>query len=158
MQQRLIASGAGFMPRESSDSDSEAVESPMFDQAPQKPPIFIDPFSVNSFPPTPPNLSPYPHAARTVVNKLPSYSVPHRDQMAVPSLLQQRQTWGPSSGGFDESMDIDFMAGYDNSAGFANAMANSMPLFSQLQPPYGTMNPSLSMRFPEDDCINPGML
>ena len=155
MQQRLIASGAGYMPREvsSPDSDSEAVESPMFDPMPQKPPMFTDPFAVNGFPPTPPNQSPYPHIARTVGTKLQSYSVPPRDQMGLSS-LPQRQIWGPSSGGFDDSMDMDFMPGFDPS----NSFANTMQLFPQLQHPYGTMDPSLSVRFPDNACINPGML
>jgi len=157
MQQRLIASGAGFMPRDlSSDSDSEAVESPMFDQMPQmpqKPTLFTDPFSLNSFPPTPPNQSPYPQTARTVPSKMQSYSQPHRDQIGMNLNLHQRQSWGPSSGGFDDSMDLDFMAGFDGTS-----FGNAAPLFGQLQAPVGTMNPCLSMRYPEDDYINPGLL
>src|SRR2546423_8716106 len=74
MQQRLLASGAGFMARDaSSDSDSEAAQSPSFEQMLQKP-AFTDPFAMHGFPPTPPHQSPYPHNARTVPSKLQSYS------------------------------------------------------------------------------------
>jgi len=157
MQQRLISSGAGLMPRDlSSDSDSEAVESPMFDQMSQKPPLFTDPFSLNSFPPTPPNHSPYPQTARTVPSKMQSYPQLHRDQIGLNPLLQQRQTWGPASEAFDDNMnmDMEFVTGFDPSSSYGV----STPLFGQFQAPVGTMNPSLSMRFPEDDYINPGLL
>jgi hypothetical protein len=89
MQQRLIANGAGFMQREtSSDSDSETAPSPMFEQMPQKP-VFTDPFSLHSFPPTPPNQSPYPRNARTVSSKMQTYSQPRIDQTGMnPQLLR----------------------------------------------------------------------
>jgi len=153
MQQRLIANGAGFMQREtSSDSDSETAPSPMFEQIPQKP-IFTDPFSLHSFPPTPPNQSPYPRNARTVPSKMQSYSQPRIDQTGMNTQLLQRQTWGPSSGRFDDSMDLDFVS-FDPSANYGV----STPIFSQLQAPVGTINPSLAMRFPEDEYINPRLL
>src|SRR6266536_4607366 len=48
MQQRLIASGVGFMQRtDSSDGGSEAGHSPMFDAMPIKQQIFSDSFSLN---------------------------------------------------------------------------------------------------------------
>jgi hypothetical protein len=153
MQQRLIANGAGFMQREtSSDSDSETAPSPMFEQMPQKP-VFTDPFSLHSFPPTPPNQSPYPRNARTVPSKMQSYSQPHIDQAGMNPQLLQRQIWGPSSGRFDDSMDMDF-GSFDTSATYGI----STPIFSQLQAPVGTINPALAMRFPEDEYINPRLL
>jgi len=153
MQQRLIANGAGFMQREtSSDSDSETAPSPMFEQVPQKP-VFTDPFSLHSFPPTPPNQSPYPRNARTVPSKMQSYPQPRIDQTGMNSQLLHRQTWGPSSGRFDDSMDLDFVS-FDPSANYGV----STPIFGQLQAPVGTINPSLAMRFPEDEYINPRLL
>jgi hypothetical protein len=154
MQQRLIANGAGFMAREtSSDSDSEAGQSPMFEQIPPKP-AFTDPFSMHSFPPTPPNQSPYPQAARTVPSKMQSYSQPRMDQASMNTHLLHRQTWGPSSNGFDDSMDMDFITSFDPSASYGA----STPMFAQLQAPIGTINPSLAMRFTEDEYINPRLL
>jgi hypothetical protein len=154
MQQRLIANGAGFMARDtSSDSDSEAGQSPMFEQMPQKP-VFSDPFAMHSFPPTPPNQSPYPQAARTVSSKLQSYMQPRLEQISMNPQLMHRQTWGPSGGGFDDSMDMDFITSFDPSANYAVAT----PMFGQLQAPVGTINPSLAMRFPEDEYINPRLL
>jgi hypothetical protein len=152
VQQRLIANGAGFMAREtSSDSDSEAGQSPMFEQIAQKP-TFTDPFSMHSFPPTPPNQSPYPRTARTVPSKMQSYAQPRTDQTSMNPHLLHRQTWGPSRNGFNDSMDMDFI--FDPSANYAG----STPMFAQLQAPVGTINPSLAMRFPEDDYINPRLL
>jgi hypothetical protein len=49
-------------------------------------------------------------------------------------------------------MDMDFI--FDPSANYAG----STPMFAQLQAPVGTINPSLAMRFPEDDYINPRLL
>lgn len=154
MQQRLIASGAGFMPRDlSSDSDSEVAQSPMFDQMSQKPPMFTDPFSLNSFPPTPPSNSPYPQNGRNDVRvKLQSYHQPHIDQG---TMLQQRQTWAQSTGAYDDSMDMDFgISSFDPSTNFDN----SSQMFGHLQSPVGTINPTMSMRYPENDYINPGLL
>ena len=152
MQRRLIANGAGFMPRDtSSDSDSETAPSPMFEQIPQKP-VFTDSFSLHSFPPTPPNQSPFPRNARTVPSKVQTYSQPRIDQTGMNPQLH-RQSWGPSSGRFDDSMDLDFVS-FDPSANYDV----SMPLFGQLQAPVGTINPSLAMRYPEDEYINPRLL
>jgi len=154
MQQRLIANGAGFMPRDnSSDSDSESGHSPLFEQMPQKP-MFTDPFSMHGFPPTPPNQSPYPQNAGPVPSKMQSYPRPRLDQTSMNPHLLQRQTWGPSSGGFDDSMDMDFITSFDASA----AYGASTPMFGQLQAPVGTINPSLAMRFSDDEYINPTLL
>jgi hypothetical protein len=154
MQQRLIASGAGFMAREtSSDSDSEAGQSPMFEQMPQKP-VFTDPFSMHGFPPTPPNQSPYPQNARTVPTKVQSYHQPRMDQASMNPHLLQRQTWGLSNGGFDDSMDMDFITSFDPSGNYGA----STTMFGQIQAPVGTINPSLAMRFPENEYINPRLL
>lgn len=151
MQQRLIANGAGFMQRDtSSDSDSETAPSPMFEPMPQKP-GFTDPFSLHSFPPTPPNQSPYPRNARTVPSKMRTYPQPRIDQTAMNPQLLHRQTWSPSR--FDDSMDLDFVS-FDHSSNYGI----SSPLFSQLQAPVGTINPSLAMRFPDDEYINPRLL
>jgi hypothetical protein len=152
MQQRLIANGAGFMQRDtSSDSDSETAPSPMFEQMPQKP-VFTDPFSLHSFPPTPPNQSPYPRNARTVPLKMQTYPQPRIDQTGMNPQLH-RQTWGSPSGRFGDSMDLDFVS-FDPSANYDV----STPLFGQLQAPIGTINPSLAMRFLEDEYINPRLL
>jgi hypothetical protein len=153
MQQRLIANGAGFTQREtSSDSDSETAPSPMFEQIPPKS-TFIDPFSLHSFPPTPPSQSPYPRNARTVPSKMQSYPQPRIDQTGTNPQLFQRQTWGPSSGRFDDSMDMDFVS-FDSSTNFGVPAA----IFDQLPTPVGTINPSLAMTFPEDEYINPRLL
>ena len=154
MQQRLIASGAGFMQRElSSDSDSETAPSPMFEQMPPQKPMLTDPFSLHSFPPTPPSQSPFPQNARTVPTKMQSYPQPRMDQTNLSPHLHQRQSWGPSTGGFDDSMDMDFITSFDPS----NYGATT-PMFGQIQSPIGTINPSLAMRFPEDEYINPRLL
>jgi hypothetical protein len=50
-------------------------------------------------------------------------------------------------------MDMDFVS-FDPSANYGI----SSPIFSQLQAPVGTINPSLAMRFPEDEYINPRLL
>lgn len=155
MQQRLIANGAGFMARDTSpDSDSESGQSPMFEQiAPQKT-VFSDPFSMNSFPPTPPNQSPYPQAARTVPSKMQSYAQPRIDPANMNPHMMHRQTWGPSSAGFDDSMDMDFITSFDSTANYGA----STPMFASFQAPAGTINPTLAMRFPEDEFINPRLL
>lgn len=154
MQQRLIANGAGFMARDnSSDSDSEAGQSPMFEQMSQKP-VFSDPFSMHGFPPTPPNQSPYPQAARTVPSKMQSYTQPRIDQTSMNPQFMHRHTWGSSAAGFDDSMDMDFITSFDPSANYGA----HTPIFGQLQAPVGTINPSLAMRFSEDEFINPRLL
>jgi hypothetical protein len=154
MQQRLIANGAGFMARDSSsDSDSEAGQSPMFEQLPPKP-VFSDPFAMHGFPPTPPNQSPYPQAARTVPSKMQSYTELRIDQTSMNASFMHRQTWGPAGAGFDEGMDMDFISSFDSTANYGP----STPMFAQLQAPAGTINPSLAMRFPEDEYINPRLL
>jgi hypothetical protein len=154
MQQRLIASGAGFMARDtSSDTDSEAGQSPLFEQIPQKP-VFTDPFAMNGFPPTPPHQSPYPQNARTVPSKRQSYSQQRIDRPSMNPHPLQHQTWVSSISGFDDSMDMDFITSFDSSASYGA----STPMFGQLQSPVGTINPSLAMRFPDDEYINPRLL
>ena len=153
MQQRLIASGAGFMQRDlSSDSDSESGQSPIHDAASQKPPHFTDPFAMNRFPPTPPNQSPFPRNMQAIPHKMQTYPQPRLDQIDLSPALLQRQTWDATMGGTDES--LDFMNQYESPTSFDNMI----PLFGQMGTPTGTMNPAMSMRFAEDEYINPRLL
>jgi hypothetical protein len=157
MQQRLIANGAGFMARDaSSDSDSDAGQSPLFEPLPQKT-VFSDPFAMHAFPPTPPNSSPrYRQGVRTLPSKVASYAPPRVGQTSMNPHVVHRQTWGPASSAvFDEGMmDMDFVMSFDSCAGYGTSTA----MFAQLQAPAGTINPSLAMSFPEDEFINPRLL
>lgn len=154
MQQRLIANGAGYMQREaSSDGSSDVAQSPMFEQFSQKVPLFTDPFAIHQLPPTPPNNSPYPQSARTVAPTKPqSFSHQRTEQIGMNPALLQRQTWAPSHGGFDDNMD--FINRFDAPMSF-DIMS---PQLQQMQAPLGTINPSMAMRFTDDDFYSDAMI
>jgi hypothetical protein len=104
LQQRLIASGATMMQREAShDGSSESAPSPAYDPAPQNS-HFTNPFALNQFPPTPPNRSPYPQAARTA---MPAKSNTYPIQTA-----QSNLSWSTVPPEFDDGMD--FINQYDS--------------------------------------------
>lgn len=100
LQQKLIADGAGFMqraPSHDSHSDSSAP-SPIYEPVAQRP-NFSNPFSLNQFPPTPPNQSPYPQNARTVPS-MKSQTYPHA------ALNHSNLNWQTPISEFDDSMDF----------------------------------------------------
>lgn len=142
MQQRLIASGVGFMQRQdSSDGSSDSGQSPNFDTMPSKPPMFSDPFAMNNFPPTPPNHSPYPRASRLAAQvKGHSYAQPTPIQTGMNPALLQRQSWAHPPVGFDDNMD--FLRRFDSLTSFETFP----PQFSRQAVPMQTMNPCLPMQ------------
>lgn len=112
MQQRLLSNGAGYMQRSNStDSDSETDQSPIFEQMPTRRPELMNPFATNRFPPTPPATSPYMRSAST--SSAPGHlrfpSQPVTPQSAMNPALLQRSTWSQPSHqviGFDDNMDF----------------------------------------------------
>jgi len=145
MQQRLIASGVGFMQRqESSDGGSDCAHSPMFDST-SKAPIFTDPFALNNnYPPTPPNHSPFPRASHPLaqIKTQPhSYVQPSPLQPGMNPALLQHQTWPQPAVQFDDNMD--FIRRFESPTSFDASMS---PPFNQQQLPMSTMNPCLPMR------------
>jgi len=113
MQQRLLSNGAGYMQRSNStDSDSETEQSPIFEQMPPRRPELINPFASNRFPPTPPTTSPYMRSASTSsapghLRFSPQSITP---QSAMNPALLQRPTWSQPSQqqilAFDDNMDF----------------------------------------------------
>jgi hypothetical protein len=113
MQQRLLSNGAGYMQRSNStDSDSETEQSPIFEQMPPRRPELINPFAPNRFPPTPPTTSPYMRSASTSsapghLRFSPQSITP---QSAMNPALLQRPTWSQPSQqqvlAFDDNMDF----------------------------------------------------
>ena len=113
MQQRLLSNGAGYMQRSNStDSDSETEQSPIFERMPPRRPELINPFASNRFPPTPPTTSPYMRSASTSsapghLRFSPQSITP---QSAMNPALLQRPTWSQPSQqqilAFDDNMDF----------------------------------------------------
>lgn len=138
MQQRLIASGVGFMQRtESSDGGSDAGHSPIFDSMPIKQQIFSDNYSMNQFPPTPPSGSPFPRSVHPAQQrKSQTYVQPTPMQAAMNPALLQRQSWAQPSITYDDNMD--FIRRFDSPASFDNMSqyTSQMPM---------NTNPCLSM-------------
>lgn len=137
---RLLANGAEFMPRASSDSDSDSVHSPISDQQPLQQ-TYTNPFSMNQLPPTPPTQSPYPQTA------FPALSSESRREKQPSSLRKsvdndqfRRQTWVSSGIAMDHN--VDFMNQYDSPT-TVDIMSNA---FDVSQMPAGTIAPYLSMR------------
>lgn len=112
MQQRLISNGAGYMQRSNStDSDSEPDQSPVFEQMPSRRSELTNPFGTNRFPPTPPTTSPYMRSASTssTPGHLRFSSQSATPQSAMNPALLQRSTWSQPSQqpiGFDDNMDF----------------------------------------------------
>ena len=136
MQQRLIASGAGFVQRDNmSDSSSEVDQSPYFEQFSAKSPLFSDSFSFSQtqFPPTPPNQSPYPRTARTV---------PSRHQSSRQNISDCRAHVGRlrTTTVFDDNMN--FINKFDPTADY-----NGLPpqMFQNAMAMHA-MNPTLAMK------------
>lgn len=104
LQQRLIANGASMMQREAShDGSSESAPSPAYEPVPQKP-HFTNPFALNQYPPTPPNQSPYPQAARAAIP-------PKANTYPQPS-AHSNLSWATAAPDFDDGMD--FINQYDS--------------------------------------------
>ena len=135
MQQRLIASGAGFVHRDNmSDTSSEVDQSPYFEQFSAKSPLFSETFSFTQFPPTPPNQSPYPRTARTV-------PAPSRHQSSRQTSVITAPTWTPSNNnGFDDNMN--FINKFDPNADYSGLP----PQMFQNAMAMHAMNPTLAMK------------
>lgn len=108
MQQRLISNGAGYMQRSNStDSDSDSEQSPVFEQPPAKRPDLATSFAApHRFPPTP-SSSPYMRSAST--SSAPGhlrFSQLATSQSAMNPALLQRSTWSQPAVGFDDNMDF----------------------------------------------------
>lgn len=99
LQRKLIADGAGFMQRQPShESHSDSAPSPIYEPVAQRP-NFTNPFSMNQFPPTPPNQSPYPQNARAIP-PTKSNTYPHT------TTTQSNLSWNTPAPEFDDSMDF----------------------------------------------------
>jgi hypothetical protein len=103
LQQRLIANGAAIMQREPShDGSTDRSASPAYE--PKLHFTTPNPFAMSQLPPTPPNQSPYPQAARTAAPiKANSYPQP---------LQHSNLSWTTAAPEFDDGMD--FINQYDS--------------------------------------------
>lgn len=131
MQQKLIANGAGFMPREVSfDAASDFDSTSSFDQGNHKiTPSFTNPFQAGHFPPTPPQHSPHQRMSHT--------SSPLKTQFSVDApQIPQFSNW---TSDYDDSMD--FMNTYEPSTDMTMAA-----YASQLYPGQTAINPCLTMK------------
>jgi hypothetical protein len=140
LQRRLFANGAEFMQRAPSESGSDSVHSPTFDQPPHKSP-FTNPFPFGKLPPTPPTQSPFPqNASPARAPKTNTEYHPSSLQKGVDGSLLQRQTWASSGMALDDNMSL--LNQYDSPINL-DAMPNP---FDTPQMPVGTIAPYLSMR------------
>lgn len=146
MQQRLLSSGAGYMQRSNStDSDSETDQSPIFEHMPSRLPEMTNPFASNRFPPTPPTISPYMRSASTSsapghLRFSPQSIAP---QSAMNPALLQRSAW---------SQPLQQALGFDDNMDFINRF-ETMPYLEALSPQMfqQNMNACLPTRdWPED--------
>lgn len=140
LQQGLLANGAGFMQRASSDSDSESGHSPTVDHVPRQV-LFKDPFSFGKLPPTPPTHSPFPQTSSPAL-QLDSHSKSQRLWLpkGVDDSSLQRETWASSDMALDNNMGL--LDQYDSPVSLDTAPNP----FDALQMPLGTIAPYLSMR------------
>jgi len=143
LQQRLIADGAGFMQRQPShDSHSEAsAPSPIYEQPiAQRPPNFANPFPLNQFPPTPPNLSPFPQMSRMVPAPVKSHTFPHATNH------QSNLSWQTPVSEFDDSME--FINQFDSPMMDSTIDIASLPpsMFGPDQIVPTAINPCLTMK------------
>lgn len=139
LQQKLIADGAGFMQRAPShDSHSDtSAPSPIYEPVAQRP-HFSNSFTLNQFPPTPPNQSPYPQNARTVPS-MKSQTYPH----AI--INHSNLSWQTPVSEFDDSMD--FAAQFDSPMMDSTLDLSSFPA-NMFQDPMAptAINPCLTMK------------
>lgn len=153
LQNRLIASGATMMQRESShDGSSDSAPSPAYEPV-QPRPMFSNPFSSNQYPPTPPSQSPYPQSAST----LPQTKSQTYPQIATQSNLK----WSTPISDFDEGMD--FLNQYDSPMMENNVDFTSFPhhMFQE-QLASAAINPYLTIKdWNQEDFsryVNPAMI
>jgi hypothetical protein len=139
LQRRLLANGAGFMQRASSDSGSDSGHSPAFSQQPQKVP-FTDPFSLSKLPPTPPSQSPSHNSSPALPSRNQRTTHPSSLQNNLDGSVPQHQMWVSAGMVFDENMDV--LNHFDSPISL-DAMPNR---FDTTQMPTGTIAPYLSMR------------
>ena len=105
LQARLVANGASMMQREMShDGSSDSAPSPAPFEQPSSRPKFSNPFTVNQYPPTPPNHSPYPQSVR---------AVPHMKSHSYPQIASQSTlNFNTPISEFDDGMQ--YMGSYDS--------------------------------------------
>jgi len=146
LQQKLIADGAGFMQRQPSyDTNSESEHSPMYEPAAQKP-AFSNPFSLNKFPPTPPNQSPYPQSARAVPSmKSQIYPRPSAGSGSSSNHHTNLQ-WTTAASEFEDSMD--FINQFESPVVDPGVDLSSFPptMFQEPQAVPTAINPCLTMK------------
>lgn len=135
MQQKLIANGAGFMPREASfDAHSDFDPSPIYEHSHHKSvPTFVNPFQNNQFPPTPPTQSPHQRTSHT--------SSPLKAQFSIEMPpYPQFSNWPTDS--YDDNMD--FMA---TTEPIADINMDAMAAYaSQMYSGPTAINPCLTMK------------
>jgi len=109
IQQRLYANGAGPMQRTDSLDGSESPRSSVFDSMSSKP-LFSESFSLNtSFPPTPPDNSPFPYGIQNSPTsfKAAQFAQPTPRSAALNPAALQQQSWH-LSGMMDYSDSMTF--------------------------------------------------
>jgi len=140
LQQRLIADGAGFMQRAPShDSHSDAsAASPIYEPIAQRP-NFSNPFTLQQYPPTPPNQSPFPQNVRPVPPPTKSHTFPHATNH------HSNLSWSTPVSEFDDSMD--FINQFDSPMMDSTLDLTSLPphMFQE-QINTSVINPCLTMK------------
>lgn len=138
LQQKLIADGAGFMQRQAShDSHSDSsAPSPIYEPVAQRP-NFSNPFTLNQFPPTPPNQSPFPQNARAIP-PAKSHTYPH-------VTTHSNLSWNNPVSEFDDSMD--FINQFESPMVDSSMDMNAFPpnMFQDQMVP-SAINPVLTMK------------
>ena len=151
LQARLISQGASMMERQPShDGSSDSAPSPAYDM--QTKPNFSNPFSMNQYPPTPPNQSPYPQSVR---------AVPQRKSQTYPQVTAQSNLNWSTVSEFDDGMAV--INQYDSPMMDSNMEGISFPshMFQdQLAPT--AINPMFMMKdYGQEDFqryVNPAMI
>ena len=141
IQQRLIASGSGFMQRAESPEGSDDLHSPILDTASTRQPSFIDPFPPRThLPPTPPEDGPLPGllapgSAPSLSSLNPAnvstFAEPTTRSVSLNPAVLQQQCWSPSTADFDESLafnNFDPLGAFETSMPSQYAM-NGMPMY-----------------------------
>lgn len=172
MQQRLVATGAGFAPHQrdsSPDTSSELAQSPVFESMPYQrtPPLLsADFFAPTRFPPTPPHHSPLTPTSRTASssssrNRQPSYTSDMRTSISSRASTMMTTTaatatatpmtatrhaslgWTPiTTNGFDDA--ADYYTKFESPLMPLNPLVPAHLFDSQLA--MGTLNPCLPMK------------
>jgi hypothetical protein len=150
MQQCLRKTGVGSTNHyAASGIESEVAESTMLDNNPEYSPFFTDLYTL---PPTPPDQSPSSQSAVAIPSKIQAYPQLPLNRVAMNPAFLQKQSWDQQNGLVHDN--LNFNCHFDSPISLESITA----LFGQEQAPVGTMKPFTSIKSPDEDSVNLGLL